>query len=707
MERVELACHTGYSRKNGIGFGREWVNYAIRNNIDTLVITDCGNVDSFVDMQRAIYNKKANIKLIMGVDIIVLDDIYTGCVGRFTVLIRNEIGRKNLYEMLSKGEMDYKANEPELKMPLSLLINKREGLLVGSGTQDSLLIKAIERLKDKEYDFLDYIEIPSSMALTSHNEVEKLLEFATEYNIPAAVVDAPHYRYLEEGEAYSILKNTTVNEGRYYKYTEELLDSFDYLGEDKAYELVVENSRKIADMCNTVDAVPNIKLYPYVENQDELLESICERAMPDKYPDASLEIRDRVKWELEAIKSTQSAFMFLQVKYIFDELKLQPYEVGSRGMMASSIVAYLCGISEVDPIKANLSPFFMFGFNGNKIPDLDLNFRFSIRDEAQKILETAPGVGSVIKAGTLGCIYENSAIRMIQEYSKANDRYYDEEEYYQLIDTLGKSATLRGQHPGGLILLPKGIEITDVFPITTVNTGNGLIATSGFEYHSIDFQVYKLDVLSHDSPEMLTRLYKLTGVDPRNISIDDEAVMEMFKSHDNKMPECAGIPEFTSDVALKVLEKIKPQSFDDLVKYACLVHGTDTWYENAETLIDEENLTIKEVIGSRDDVYDTLLKYDIDNETAYKIADYVRKGLVKRGRVKEWQEFRELMQQKGVPEWFVWSCERISYMFPRAHAYAYILSSFRLAWYKLHYPAEFNKVMEAIRDDNPCKMLTY
>lgn len=707
MERVELAIHTGYSKKDGIGLAKEWVEFAILAGVKTLVITDNGCVDSFMDFQNFIEYKKADIKLIMGADLSVYDDRDNGYQidpMRISVLIKNEKGKKNLYKILKIAEKAKKDANAEVLVPLSLILNNKEGLVVGSNCKSrDFLIKsliAIEKNKIKDevvgnslaeiFRMYDYIEISD---MEDEKEIGRLLAMADVLKIPAVIVSAPHYSFVNHDVSYSVLKNDKSIGKRHYKTTAELLDKFKYLGEDLAYELIVENSNKISDMCEEVKAVGDKKRYPLIENQDEILKDVCKKALNEKHPDANEDIKNRLKWELEAIKSSKSAFMFLQIMDVYKQLDLKPFEVGSRGNVGTSMVAYLCGISEVDPIKANLTPYFFYGYDGKKEPDIDLNFRYEIKEDVREAFKNAPGVGNVIKAGTYGTISTNVASNMIYDYSKANETFFNDNEVNKFTKEMEWCVNSRGQHPGGLILLPEGMDIEEICPVTNIGDSDNEVIVSSYDYHSMDHILYKFDALGHDAPEVLKRLYELTGVDPRSISTDDKDVMSLFNVSDEKIPKCAGIPEFNNEYVWEGMKIAKPECFNDLVKMSAIMHGTDTWEDNAKELLLEGKATIKEILADRNDVYDALIGYGLDEKDAFDIAENVRKGKVSRKKDRNWDEEKALMISKNVPEWFIESCEKIKYMFPRAHAYSYTLSAWRMAWYKLHYPLEFYKVM--------------
>ena len=715
-KRIELACHTGYSRMRGLGFGSDWVQFAMDNGIDTLVITDCGNVDSYVDFQKEIQWKKADIKLIMGVDLSVVDDrLIEGkgvTEGRLSVLIINDTGRKNLYEILSEAERRNGLFEDEPKVPISLLLANRGGLLIGSGQSDGLLFKSIEEIRyaqhipeeatfvsfnENIFDFLDYIEIPVSGI---NREICKdLIRYAEYHGIPAVAVNAPFHAKKNEAAAYAILNDIVGETDKHYRSTSDVLKGLEFLGEEKAYELAVTNTRLIADMCEVVPAIAEEKRYPYIEKQDEKLKEICFNALPTKYEKITTEIVDRLEWELNAIKSTSSAFIFIQLKEIFDRKALRPFEVSSRGSVGSSLAAYLCGFSEIDPIKAKLSPYFFYGYKGDREPDIDLNFRSGIQREIHKAFERVSGVETVIKAGTLGTISEKDADKLIDDYSEKHHKYFWTYRN-EIKSCLTKTVKAKGQHPGGLILLPWGTEASDICPTKSIGYPPIRDEASAFDYHSIDHVIYKFDALGHDSPEIIHRLYHETSIDPRSISIDDPEVLECFKCNEGEMPICAGIPEFSTEFALKVLSLLEPKCFDDLVRLVSLVHGTDTWTGNAETLLIDGCAVASNILGDRNDVYEQLIEYGIEDDISFAIAEDVRKGKVSRGKSAKWKEWKMLLEENDVPSWFIWSCEQVKYMFPKAHSYSYMLSAWRMAWYKLHYPLEYYKVMLEVAYDS-------
>lgn len=714
MERVELACHTCYSVMDGIGTADDWIGFLAEKRIPVLAVTDCGNAGSFADFNKIIEKDDLSYKIIMGADIKIYDDINKAAdneeYGRLSVLVKNNTGKKNLYKLLSYGMANGGSGEPVI--PLSILLDNRQGLFIGGADSD------------KDYDFLDYIMIcskdvyynpydtdPDRVNDESRNnsKVYSLLAMADKYNIPAVAVSEPYYRTYREMLAHAILKQLPELEDYYYKSDEEMLELFDFLGMDKAYEIVVTNTVKIAERCaNSTDFFKEYD-YPYINSQDLMLENICTEALKVKIPEASDEIKKRLSWELNAIKNTKSAYMFIQVKELFERLQVEPYEIGQRGGICSSLVAYLCGITEINPVEAGISPYFFFGYDGNKIPDIDINVRKDLRDKAVKEFGNVSGVGAIAHAATPMFLNEKDVkkivldwikIKNVELYQKIMEDVENSDYPFEYFESILKSTIKKFKCSlGGIMVIPEGKEISDYFPLVLAEKNGENIVAAGYDYYSIDSGVYKLDVLSHDTPEMLYRLHKLTGVHPGSIDREDKNIMKMFCFDDNAEPECKGIPEFRLDFALEALKKTEPEKFDDLVRLCCLVHGTNTWLDNADRLLEKGIIKISEALASRDDVADGLIKYGIDEETAYLIAGNVWTGKICRGRCNSWPKWINLMISKGVPWWFIQSCEKIVYMFPRAHAYIYMYNSWRLAWFKHYYRSEYDKVISDFKNN--------
>jgi DNA polymerase-3 subunit alpha (Gram-positive type) len=561
----------------------------------------------------------------------------------------------------------------------------------------------------------------------------------------------------------------------YFRTTEEMLAEFQYLGSDKAKEVVITNTNKIADMIEYIEPVRPDKAPPIIDNSDQTLTDICYTKAHQIYgPELPTIVQERLDRELNSIISNGFAVMYIIAQKLVWDSNDHGYLVGSRGSVGSSFVATMAGITEVNPLSAHYIcpkchfvdfdsdlvksysgmsgcdmpdrdcpvcgeplikeghdiPFETFlGFNGDKEPDIDLNFSGEYQSKAHAYTEVLFGKGKAFKAGTVGGVADKTAFGYVYNYfrDQVKEKLYQEaqasgmspketEKYVEEkavvtkrrceIERLARGCTgvrkTTGQHPGGMIVLPRHEEIYTFTPIQKpANDMSTDIITSHFEYHSIDHNLLKLDILGHDDPTMIRRLEDLTGIDVEQIKLDDKNVMELFKSTKtlgitpediNGIPlGSLGIPEFGTDFAMQMLIDAQPTSFSDLVRIAGLAHGTDVWLGNAKTLIAEGKCTISTAICTRDDIMIYLIGKGLDKGKAFKIMESVRKG---KGLS---PDNEELMVSHGVPDWYIWSCKKIKYMFPKAHAAAYVMMAWRIAWYKVNYPLEYYTAFFSIR----------
>ena len=547
-----------------------------------------------------------------------------------------------------------------------------------------------------------------------------------------------------------------------------MLEEFAYLGSEKAYEVVIANTNKIANMIEKISPVRPDKCPPVIENSDQLLTDICYSKAYSMYGDPLPEIvEERLKRELNSIISNGFAVMYIIAQKLVWKSNEDGYLVGSRGSVGSSFVATMSGITEVNPLsphyyckKCHYSdftseevrkyaggcghdmpdklcpvcgeklvkdgfdiPFETFlGFKGNKEPDIDLNFSGDYQSKAHKYTEVIFGQGQTFRAGTIAALADKTAYGYVKNYyEERGDRKRNCE-----IDRIVQGCTgirrSTGQHPGGIVVLPHGEDINSFTPIQhPANDMTTDIITTHFDYHSIDHNLLKLDILGHDDPTMIKTLEELinsdsmdTGYDGRNnifkatdIPLDDPGVMSLFAGTEalGITPEdidgcpvgCLGIPEFGTDFVIQMVVDTKPKTLSDLIRISGLSHGTDVWLNNAQTLIEEGKATISTAICTRDDIMTYLINKGLDSEESFTIMERVRKGAVAKGKCKEWPEFKKDMLEHGVPEWYIWSCEKIKYMFPKAHAAAYVMMAYRIAYCKLNYPLAYYAAYFGIR----------
>ena len=534
----------------------------------------------------------------------------------------------------------------------------------------------------------------------------------------------------------------------YLRTTDEMLEEFSYLGTEKAEEVVVTNPQKIADMVEKISPIRAGKFPPVIENSDQDLRDICYNKAHEIYGEDLPEIvKARLERELNSIISNGYAVMYIIAQKLVWKSNEDGYLVGSRGSVGSSFVATMAGITEVNPLSPHYLcdqchyvdfdseevksysgragcdmpdkkcpncgaplnkmgfdiPFETFlGFKGNKEPDIDLNFSGEYQSKAHKYTEVIFGAGQTFRAGTIGTLADKTAFGYVKNY-------YEERGVHKRnceIDRIVKGCTgirrTTGQHPGGIIVLPFGEDINSFTPVQhPANDNNTDIITTHFDYHSIDANLLKLDILGHDDPTMIRMLEDLTGFDAQQVPLDDQNVMSLFKSTDalGIRPEdiggcslgCLGIPEFGTDFVIQMLLDTKPQSFSDLIRISGLSHGTDVWLGNAQTLIEEGNATISTAICTRDDIMIYLINKGLDSEESFTIMESVRKG---KGLKPQWEEE---MKKHEVPDWYIWSCKKIKYMFPKAHAAAYVMMAYRIAYYKIFYPLAYYAAYFSIR----------
>ena len=690
------------------------------------------------------------------------------------ILVKNNVGRVNLNRLVSESHIRYFNRRP--KMPKSLIEKYREGLILGSACEAGELFQAIIRDKNEQeiarlVNFYDYLEIQpignNAFMLDSdkyeaateedlRNYNRRIVELGEKYHKPVVATCDVHFlnpedevyrRILQAGKGFA---DADRQAPLYLRTTEEMLEEFSYLGEDKAYEVVVTNSNKIADMVEKISPVHPDKCPPVIEKSDETLTSICYNKAHEIYgPDLPEIVKERLDRELNSIISNGFAVMYIIAQKLVWDSNDHGYLVGSRGSVGSSFVATMSGITEVNPLSAHyicpschfvdfdseyVKPYSMkgmsgcdmpdrdcpccgkplkkeghdipfetfLGFKGNKEPDIDLNFSGEYQAKAHKYVEVIFGEGKAFRAGTIGTIADKTAYGYVKGYYEDRGIHKRSCELARLaVGCTGVKRTT-GQHPGGIIVVPHEYEIYDFTAIQRpANDVNTDIITTHFEYHSIDHNLLKLDILGHDDPTMIRRLEDLTGVKAQEIPLDDPEVMALFHGIDSLglKPEdiggidmgSLGVPEFGTEFVIQMLKDTKPKCFSDLVRISGLSHGTDVWLGNAQELIQTGKAEISTCICCRDDIMTYLINMGLDKEQSFTIMESVRKG---KGLKPEWEEE---MLAHDVPDWYIWSCKKIKYMFPKAHAAAYVMMGWRVAWFKVHRPLAYYAAYFAIR----------
>ena len=598
-----------------------------------------------------------------------------------------------------------------------------------------------------------YRDIQSDDDLIALNK--RVVKLGEQFNKPVVATCDVHFldpedevyrRIIMAGKGFKDADNQAP---LFLRTTEEMLDEFAYyLGSEKAEEIVIKNTNMIADMCDRIAPVRPDKCPPVIENSDEQLREICYRKAHEMYGENLPEIvKARLERELNSIISNGFAVMYIIAQKLVWKSVEDGYLVGSRGSVGSSFVATMAGITEVNPLSPHYYcgkchycdfeseevkkfagmagcdmpdaycpncgeklikdgfdiPFETFlGFKGNKEPDIDLNFSGEYQSKAHKYTEVIFGYGQTFRAGTIGTLADKTAFGYVKNYYEERGKHKRTSEINRIVEGCVGVRRTTGQHPGGIVVLPVGEEINSFTPVQhPANDMTTDTITTHFDYHSIDHNLLKLDILGHDDPTMIRMLQDLTGIDPTTIPLDDPKVMSLFQDTSalGVTPEqlggtklgALGIPEFGTDFAMQMVIDAQPKYFSDLVRISGLSHGTDVWLGNAQTLIQEGKATISTAICTRDDIMVYLIGMGMDSELSFTIMESVRKG---KGLKKEWEEE---MAAHNVPDWYIWSCKKIKYMFPKAHAAAYVMMAWRIAYCKIYHPLAYYCAFFSIR----------
>ena len=689
------------------------------------------------------------------------------------IIAKNDVGRVNLYRLVSESNLTYFARRP--RIPKSLLSQYREGLIIGSACEAGELYQALLRgVPDTEIhkivDFYDYLEIQplgnnafmlrdEKSPVNSEEELmdlnRRIVGLGEQYNKPVCATCDVHFLDPEDEVYRRIImsskgfKDADDQAPLYLRTTDEMLREFEYLGSDKAEEVVITNTRKIAAMCERIEPVRPDKCAPVIPNSDETLRSICYNKAHEMYGENLPKIVvDRLERELNSIISNGFAVMYIIAQKLVWKSNEDGYLVGSRGSVGSSLVATMSGITEVNPLSPHYYctnchyydfdseevrkfagmagcdmpdkncpvcgeplkkdgfdiPFETFlGFKGDKEPDIDLNFSGEYQSRAHTYTEVIFGKGQTFRAGTIGTLADKTAYGYVKGYYEDRGVRKRRCEIDRIVGGCVGVRRTTGQHPGGIIVLPHGEEIYSFTPVQhPADDMTTRTVTTHFDYHSIDHNLLKLDILGHDDPTMIRMLQDLTGQDPvKDFPLDSKEVMSLFQNTSalGIEPEdiggcklgALGIPEFGTDFAMQMLIDAQPKYFSDLVRISGLSHGTDVWLGNAQTLIQEGKATIQTAICTRDDIMVYLIGMGLEEGLAFTIMESVRKG---KGLKDEW--IKE-MTDHGVPDWYIWSCKKIKYMFPKAHAAAYVMMAWRIAYCKVFYPLAYYAAFFSIR----------
>lgn len=771
--RVELHLHTKMSDKDALVTVKDLISTIKEWGHPAVAITDHGVVQAFPEAQAIAAEK--GVKIIYGMEGYLIENPDSDKRYHIIILAKNLVGIRNLYKLITLSHLNYYKRRPRL--PRSVIDDHREGLILGSACEAGELIQAIIRGESPERlraiaSFYDYLEIqpicnneflvrkglvPDEETLRDINRT--IVELGEDLHIPVVATCDVHFLNPEDKIYREIMLTasgfTDAHEqpDLYLRTTDEMLAEFQYLGEEKAYEVVVTNSRLINDQIDSLKPIPDGTYAPKIEGADDDLKNMC-HAKAEKIYGTPLPaiVKERLDYELKSIIGHGFGVLYYIAHKLVGKSLADGYLVGSRGSVGSSFVATMADITEVNPLPPHyickhctysefitdgsyaggfdlphktcpqcghtLSsdghdiPFAIFmGFDGDKVPDIDLNFSGDYQPRAHKYTEELFGRDNVFRAGTIGTIAAKTAFGYVRKYAELNGMQCRNGYYEELAKGFINVKNTTGQHPGGIMVCPRDMDVHHFTPVQyPANKKESGIITTHFDYHSIEGRMTKLDILGHDDPTIIRMLEDITGVDVQTIPFDDPQTLSLFSSTEaigltpadlqGDTVASLGIPEFGTNFVRQMLQDSQPKTFSELVRISGFSHGTNVWLDNAQNLIREGVCKVNEAISTRDDIMNYLMHRDIEPIVCFSIMENVRKGKGIEKRNKQGEattNYIQTLKDGNIPEWFIDSCLKISYLFPRAHAVAYVMMAFRIAWFKINYPLAFYASYFSIR----------
>lgn len=771
--RVELHLHTKMSDRDALVTVKELISTVKEWGHPAVAITDHGVVQAFPEAQAIAAEK--GVKIIYGVEGYLIENEESDKRYHIILLAKNLVGLRNLYKLVTISHLNYFKRRPRL--PREVIEEHREGLIIGSACEAGELMQAIVKGESEErlleiasfYDYLEIQPICNNMFLVRQNIVpdeetlvqmnKTIVAIGDRLQKPVVATCDVHYLNPEDKIYREIMLTvsgfTDAHEqpDLHLRTTEEMLAEFTYLGEEKAYEVVVTNSRAINDQIEAIKPIPDGTYSPKIEGAETELKSMCYAKAESIYgTPLPAPVADRLDYELTRIIGHGFAVLYYIAHKLVKKSLDDGYLVGSRGSVGSSFVATMADITEVNPLPPHYicpnckhSEFFLngeyaggfdlprkacpecgtplqknghdipfaifMGFEGDKVPDIDLNFSGDYQPRAHKYTEELFGRDNVFRAGTIGTIAEKTAIGYVRKYAESRQLVARQGFLEHLAKGFTKVKNTTGQHPGGIMVCPRDMDVHHFTPVQyPANKKESGIITTHFDYHSIEGRMTKLDILGHDDPTIIRMLEDLTGIDVQTIPFDDPATLSLFSSTEGigLTPEqlmgdkvaTLAVPECGTSFVRGMLEDSQPKTFSDLVRISGFSHGTNVWLDNAQTLIKEKICKLNEAISTRDDIMNYLIQRKVEPLVAFSVMENVRKGKGIEKRNKQGEattSYEKTMRECQIPDWFIDSCKKISYLFPKAHAVAYVMMAFRIAWFKINYPLAFYASYFSIR----------
>ncbi len=692
-ERIELHCHTK-SGGNATMYPGELIRYASKMSMPAIAITDTGNIFAFPEIESVCSRGEYITRPIYGMEVLVRypdGEVYT-----LTALVKNETGKENLYELISTVE----CGDMRPVFDYDSFTKYRDGLLIGSGAEKGKLrAEAVNNSSDDVLngiiDELDYIEL---LPYECDEEINKrLIQLAEKKGKIAVAVSDAHFLTENDRIPWKVVNKMLADSFNkrsvHLLSTGEMMDAFSYLPDDKATEIVIDNTYKIVDQCEKIIICPKHIDMPEVQNAGERLRDICYKALDHYYEaDDKDKAREWLNKEIGALDDQNECGFLLEIKELRDKAGFRSCDLSLRGRYAGSIVLYLLGITGVDPIRFNLPPETLYGKDLSGTFNLDMNVPASLHDSVVNQIGTLEGVGRAFTDTYQESFYADYAEHLMNYSGLEEIVDYSDDEIKKICEKIVGNAIKWKKWPTTIWMLPEGMDYKKYLPVCKTADGSEVAYFSHYNWSP----VRTVNVYRHDTLEALRQLSLVTGVDLSDVPTDFETVKELFVADDTgEVSSCKDIPGFKTGLVRSMVAKLRPETLEDIAKIIGMAHGTNVWSDNQEKLVEEYGLGAKDIICNREDIYDYLLSKGFESGEAYDISECIRKGIPKSKKT-SWLKWKKDMFNADVPTWYIEACEKIRYLLPRAHSVSYSLMYTRMAWFKLNYPKEYRMVVEEL-----------